>query len=158
MLFSFVCCEYFFRFLQNSRSWQQRRVACTDNVLAIAHVNGEKLLDAIPLIEILGVQEMGGLGTADLDDGAGRILLDITLTDRFSDNFFSKMVVGSSDSDLEEKEKFRLLFDAIDTDKTGTCSRDELTIFMKKLFYDAEEIENFIQMADSDQDGGILSF
>ena len=63
------------------------------------------------------------------------------------------MLVGASDSDIEEKEKFRLLFETIDTDKNGTCSREELTVYMKRLFFKPEEIESFIELADSDQDG-----
>ena len=138
------------------RAWKQRRVVCTDAVLAIAHVHEEKLLDAIPLVEIMGIQDMGGLGAADLDEDAGRILLEITVADRLVDNFFSKLLAAQSSSTMGEKEKCRQIFNTIDTDRTGTCSREELTVFLKKLFFKPEEIAEFIEIADSDQNGLML--
>jgi hypothetical protein len=49
-------------------------------VIGLAHANGEKLLDVIPLNEIISIQDCDGIGSADADDGAGRILLEIALT------------------------------------------------------------------------------
>ena len=128
-------------------------MVCSDTVLAFAHTGEEKILDSIPLVEIMGVQDMGGLGAADLDERAGRILLEIHVTEIISDTFFKKFFANMSDSHLDEKEKCRAIFDTIDTDKTGTCSREELTIFLKKLFCKPEEIEDFIKKADADLNG-----
>ncbi len=121
----------------------------------LAHVNAEKLLDVIPLAEILCIQDMGGLATADADEDAGRILLDIEITDRSLDSFFSKIVPATQKSTSEEKETYKQLFDTIDVDKTGSCSREEMTTYLKKLFYTREEIEEFIKTADSDNSGEI---
>ena len=99
---------------------------------------------------------MGGLGAADLDEDAGRILLEITVADRLVDNFFSKLLAAQSSSTMGEKEKCRQIFNTIDTDRTGTCSREELTVFLKKLFFKPEEIAEFIEIADSDQNGLML--
>ncbi len=52
----------------------------TEWVICLAHPNGDKLLDVIPLEEIISIQDCDGIGSADADDGAGRILLEITLT------------------------------------------------------------------------------
>ncbi len=128
-------------------------MVCSDTVLAFAHTGEEKILDSIPLVEITGIQDMGGLGAADLDERAGRILLEISITENISDSFFNKIFANVSDSHLTEKEKCRAIFDTIDTDKTGTCSREELTIFLKKLFCKPEEIEDFIKKADADDNG-----
>ena len=135
--------------------WQERRVVCTESVLAFSHVSEEKVLDAIPLVEILGVQDMGGLGTADLDDEAGRILLEICVTE---ENFFSTILVDQSDASLDDKQKCRQVFDTIDIDRTGSCSRNELTFFLKRLSYKPEEIDNFIRLADSDRNGEVYFF
>ena len=58
----------------------------TNWVVGLAHPNGEKLLDVIPLDEIISIQDCDGIGSADADDGAGRVLLEITLTVFFVDN------------------------------------------------------------------------
>ena len=134
-------------------TWQERKVACTESVLAFSHIEREKLLDVVPLNEIIGIQDMGGIGNADLDDDAGRIKLELILTDRSSDNFFSKFITHQSSTLADEKEKCRKVFDSIDTDKTGSCSIEELTIFLKKMFYTPEEIEKFIKCADADRSG-----
>ncbi len=138
-----------------SRTWQERHVVCTESVLAFSHTDREKLLDVIPLSEIIGIQDMGGLGTAELDDDAGRIKLEISLTDRYSDTFFSKFVAHQSAASADDKEKCRRVFDSIDTDKTGSCSIEELTIFLKRMFYTPEEIEKFIKSADADRSGEV---
>ncbi len=65
-----------------SRKWKERRVVYTDWVIGLAHPDGEKLLDVIPLEEIISIQDCDGIGSADADDGAGRVLLEITLTVR----------------------------------------------------------------------------
>ncbi len=52
----------------------------TEWVIGLAHQDGEKLLDVIPLNEIISIQDCDGIGSADADDGAGRVLLEITLT------------------------------------------------------------------------------
>ena len=128
----------------------------TEAVLAIAHVNEEKLLDVIPLADVMSIQDMGGIATADAEDGAGRILLDITMTERPQDNFFSKFVsLTMQRSAEEEKEMYRQIFDSIDVDKTGSCSREEMSTFLKKLFYTREEIDEFINMADADNSGEV---
>ena len=127
----------------------------TEAVLAIAHVNEEKLLDVIPLADVMSIQDMGGIATADAEDGAGRILLDIAVTDRSLDNFFSKLVPTTQRSTAEERETYRQIFDSIDVDKTGSCSREEMSTFLKKLFYTREEIDEFINMADADHSGEV---
>jgi hypothetical protein len=63
-----------------SRKWKERRVVYTEWVIGLAHADGEKLLDVIPLNEIISIQDCDGIGSADADDGAGRVLLEITLT------------------------------------------------------------------------------
>ena len=122
-------------------------------MLAFSHIGEEKLLDAIPLVEILGVQEMGGLGSADLDEDAGRILLEIAVSDTYWENLFTKILADQSDTSLDDKQKCKRVFDTLDKDKTGTCSRNELTLLLKRLSYKPEEIDDFIRHADSDQDG-----
>ena len=52
----------------------------TERVIALAHDGGEKILDVIPLNEIISIQDCDGIGSADADDGAGRIMLEISLT------------------------------------------------------------------------------
>ncbi len=52
----------------------------TERVIGLAHAEGEKLLDVIPLNEIISIQDCDGIGSADADDGAGRVMLEITLT------------------------------------------------------------------------------
>jgi hypothetical protein len=56
----------------------------TNSVLAFAHVDAEKMLDVIPLEEIISIQDCDGVGSADADDDAGRVLLEIELTVRFA--------------------------------------------------------------------------
>lgn len=51
----------------------------TDSVLAFAHSNAEKLLDVIPLEEIISIQDCDGVGSADTDEDSGRVLLKIAL-------------------------------------------------------------------------------
>ena len=63
-----------------SRKWKDRRVVYTERVIVLAHADGEKLLDVIPLNEIISIQDCDGIGSADADDGAGRIMLEISLT------------------------------------------------------------------------------
>jgi hypothetical protein len=63
-----------------NRKWKERRVVYTERVIVLAHADGEKLLDVIPLNEIFSIQDCDGIGSADADDGAGRIMLEITLT------------------------------------------------------------------------------
>ncbi len=62
------------------RKWKDRRVVYTEKIIGLSHPNGEKLLDVIPLSEIISIQDCDGIGAADADDGAGRVLLEITLT------------------------------------------------------------------------------
>jgi hypothetical protein len=62
------------------RKWKDRRVVYTEWVIGLTHMDGEKLLDVIPLNEIISIQDCDGIGSADADDGAGRVLLEITLT------------------------------------------------------------------------------
>ena len=40
------------------RNWQDRRIACTDDVIAFARVNESMLLDAIPLSEVTAIEFM----------------------------------------------------------------------------------------------------
>ena len=109
-------------------------------------------MEVIPLSEIVGVQEMGGLGDADLDDDAGRIQMEITLSDHqwfcFS-NSFSRKSAHSTD----EKETCRKIFDSIDADNTGRCSMDELTTLLQKMCYSLEEKENIIKAAVANNKG-----
>ncbi len=56
----------------------------TERVITLAHAGEEKMLDVIPLHEIISIQDCDGIGSADADDGAGRILLEISLTVLFS--------------------------------------------------------------------------
>uniref|UniRef100_A0A7S0M956 Uncharacterized protein n=1 Tax=Cryptomonas curvata TaxID=233186 RepID=A0A7S0M956_9CRYP len=69
--------------------WQEQLVACTESILAFSDPHREKLVEVIPLCEIIGIQCMGGLHTADLDDDSGRIQLEITIIDRQYDRFVS---------------------------------------------------------------------
>ena len=52
----------------------------TERAIALSHAEGEKLLDVIPLNEIISIQDCDGIGAADADEGAGRIMLEISLT------------------------------------------------------------------------------
>ncbi len=70
----------------------------SERVLALAHVGAEKMLDVIPLNEIISIQDCDGVGSADADDGAGRVMLEITLTVRgfhvlISENLMVLMVI-----------------------------------------------------------------
>jgi hypothetical protein len=135
-------------------AWQDRRVACTDSVLAFSHPEKEKLLEVIPLSEIVGVQEMGGLEEADLDDDAGRIQLEITLSDYpcfCLTNCFSRKSTFATD----DKENCRKIFESIDTDKTGTCGIDKLTTLLKKMCYNSPEKENIIKTALQGKGGNV---
>jgi hypothetical protein len=62
------------------RNWKTRRVVYSERVLSLAHVGAEKMLDVIPLSEIINIQDCDGVGSADADEGAGRVMLEITLT------------------------------------------------------------------------------
>ena len=62
------------------RNWKTRRVVYSERVLALAHVGAEKMLDVIPLSEIINIQDCDGVGSADADEDAGRVMLEITLT------------------------------------------------------------------------------
>jgi hypothetical protein len=75
-----VCLLFVVRFILLSRKWKDRRVVYTEKIIGLAHANGEKLLDVIPLNEIISIQDCDGIGAADADDGAGRVLLEIVLT------------------------------------------------------------------------------
>jgi hypothetical protein len=48
-------------------------------VVAFAHVGAEKMLDVIPLDEIVHIQDCDGIDVVDTDDSAGRVLLEIEL-------------------------------------------------------------------------------
>ena len=52
----------------------------TDSVLAFAHTDEEKMLDVIPLEEIISIQDCDGVGSADTDEDSGRVMLEIALT------------------------------------------------------------------------------
>ena len=91
------------------------------------------------------------------------------------------------DNAADEKDTLQKIFRTIDTDGTGSCSIEELTVggslmiviklnlekikkreqdadlkcykqvFLKKLFYTPQEIEEVIKMADSDHSGEVKS-
>jgi hypothetical protein len=129
-----------------NRKWKDRRVVYTEKVLGLAHANGEKLLDVIPLTDIVSIQDCDGIGAADADDGAGRVLLEITLTvlfywplflcapesfgqDRNADGVMSKIFSSTgNESSADEKGSLQEIFRTIDTDGTGSCSIDELSV------------------------------
>ena len=52
--------------------------------MAFAHIGAEKMLDVIPLEEIISIQDCDGVGSADADEDAGRVLLEIELTVRLA--------------------------------------------------------------------------
>ena len=54
----------------------------TDRVIALAHVGRDKMIDVIPLDEIVNIQDCDGIGTAEADENVGRILLEISITVR----------------------------------------------------------------------------
>jgi hypothetical protein len=121
--------------------------------MAFSHPEKEKLLEVIPLSEIVGIQDMAGLGTADLDDDTGRMQLEITLSDIHCSCFFTNCFARQSILNPDEKEKCRKIFDSIDTDKTGVFSIDKINMFLEKMRYSVEEIENVIKAADADSRG-----
>jgi hypothetical protein len=51
----------------------------TNSVVALAHVGAEKMLDVIPLDEIVHIQDCDGINVAETDETAGRVLLEIEL-------------------------------------------------------------------------------
>jgi hypothetical protein len=51
----------------------------TDSIVAFAHVDAEKMLDVIPLDEIVHIQDCDGVNEVETDDKAGRVLLEIEL-------------------------------------------------------------------------------
>ena len=51
----------------------------TQSVVAFAHVGAEKLLDVIPLDEIVHIQDCDGIDVVETDESAGRVLLEIEL-------------------------------------------------------------------------------
>ena len=52
------CSEFFCSYC---RSWQDRRIVCTDEVIAFARVNENVLLDAIPLSEVTNIDLMNAI-------------------------------------------------------------------------------------------------
>ncbi len=66
--------------LLNLRSdWKERRMVFTDSVVAFAHTGAEKMLDVIPLEEIVHIQDCDGIDVVETDESAGRVLLEIEL-------------------------------------------------------------------------------
>ena len=51
----------------------------TDKVLALSRIGTEKMMDVIPLNEIISVQDCDGVSTADAENDAGRIFLEIDI-------------------------------------------------------------------------------
>jgi hypothetical protein len=51
----------------------------TNSVVAFAHVGAEKMLDVIPLDEIIHIQDCDGIDVVETDEDAGRVLLEIEL-------------------------------------------------------------------------------
>jgi hypothetical protein len=50
----------------------------TSTVVAFAHIGAEKkMLDVIPLDEIVNIQDCDGIDVAEADEKAGRVLLEI---------------------------------------------------------------------------------
>jgi hypothetical protein len=49
----------------------------TDSVVAFAHSGAEKMLDVIPLSEIVNIHDCDGIDVAETDESAGRVLLEI---------------------------------------------------------------------------------
>jgi hypothetical protein len=49
----------------------------TDSVIAFAHVGAEKMLDVVPMNDIINIQDCDGVNEAETDDKAGRVLLEI---------------------------------------------------------------------------------
>ena len=65
-----------------SRSWQMKRVIVTKELIAIGRANDESetLLDAIPIIDIDSIAEMGGDESANLDKHSGKFLNAFMIT------------------------------------------------------------------------------
>jgi hypothetical protein len=61
------------------RDWKDRRVVYTNKIIAFAKANTEKMMDVIPLHEIISVQDCDGVSTADAENDAGRIFLEIDI-------------------------------------------------------------------------------
>ena len=51
----------------------------TEKILAFAKVDTDKMMDVIPLNEIISVQDCDGVSTADAETDAGRIYLEIDI-------------------------------------------------------------------------------
>jgi hypothetical protein len=49
------------------RKWQERRIACTEDVIAFARVGGSTLLDAIPLHEVISIESMLSVDRGEQD-------------------------------------------------------------------------------------------
>jgi hypothetical protein len=54
-------------------------MVATDSVVAFAHVGAEKMLDVIPLDEIVHIQDCDGVDEVETDEMAGRVLIEIEL-------------------------------------------------------------------------------
>jgi hypothetical protein len=52
-------------------------MAFTDSVVAFAHVGAEKMLDVVPMNDIINIQDCDGVNEAETDEKAGRVLLEI---------------------------------------------------------------------------------
>jgi hypothetical protein len=52
-------------------------MAFTDSVVAFAHVGKEKMLDVIPMNEIVNIHDCDGVDVVESDEKAGRVLLEI---------------------------------------------------------------------------------
>jgi hypothetical protein len=49
----------------------------TDSVVAFAHIGKEKMLDVIPMKEIVNIHDCDGVDVVETDERAGRVLLEI---------------------------------------------------------------------------------
>ena len=134
----------------------------TEFVVALAHPGKDKLLDVIPLHEIMNVQSVDGVSVADLYPDAGRILLEITVTDgnesAFSKWFYESLLSRTNSATEEgEEQRLRRAFRELDVDGSGALSLAEITQFLTNLGYSASEAKAFFETADSDGSGE-LSF
>jgi hypothetical protein len=49
----------------------------SDSVVAFAHIGAERMLDVIPLSDIVHIQDCDGIDVAETDESTGRVLLEI---------------------------------------------------------------------------------
>jgi hypothetical protein len=64
-------------FIHVCSDWKDRRMVFTSRVVAFAHIGAEKMLDVIPLDEIVNIHDCDGINVAEADEKAGRVLIEI---------------------------------------------------------------------------------